>query len=598
MNTTRKPLSVSYQFMMTCIFIPMILLVVIVSGVTSFSIAKNEQESIISDNTQQVLELASNYVSTRFEDVISIGMQIYNSTALNAVLKDIAQTRTISSNNYIELENYLHTIFARNYSYIESIAVTFDSVPPTAFAKSFYSIQETVVQWDDDTKFSSLGKYMVEWRELGTQSSIKTSKGPTNTAGCYLYAISEQGIKFAILIELKESFIRQFLSNLAVHSTEAVTLIEQDSTYYLYEPNTIEPSLGKAISQVKKEEAKSGTLKTGSYLVIYNTININRWRIAICFNQDTIFGSLNALRRLNYLSTVIIGGLSAIFAFLFAGIIARPLKRFATQVLSIDMDDLGKTNFKGIESISSEITILAESLDNLMNRIQILIKDVEHRQNEQLKMQNRLLLAQINPHFLYNTLYAIAQECSMGNTEEACDMLYELSAFFRLGLSSGKEMVSLQDEILHITNYLQLVSRSFPYGLSFSTSIEKDLETAEIPKMTLQPIVENCFKHGLKQRRGDGSIRIMARYLNVETMEITVCDDGVGMDHTALTSVNTTINDEQMKSKGFGMFNVNQRIKYYFGTQYGLVVSSVQSKGTTVRITLPIKRIGKEQQNE
>ena len=579
----KRKATVSFQFMITCIFIPIIICVVVLTGASSFHIAESNQETTISESTLSVLHLTCDYFNNRLSDVVSIMVNIQNSPALATVLRDLDNGISISPNSYVSMQEYLTSVFSRNYSYIDAIAIGFKDAPDTIFYESYYHVSRLNMQWKESTN-----KNVLSWRDFGTESMIVSSGEPRKSAGLSMVGITEQGKRYAICLDIKESFIKQSLSNLYANDMAKVALIDtSNNMFFGFEGTETEDSL---INMIQQNPAKSAVMQSRNALVVYDSLKINSWRIAVCYDKDKIFNGIQLMKQLNIFSIIVIALSSIAISVLFAWIIARPLKRFSTQVSSINIDHLEGTHFDNSVTVSSEIKILSESLENLLCRIQVLISDIEKRQDEHLKMQNSLLLAQINPHFLYNTLYAIAQECNLGETEEASNMLYELSGFFRLGLNAGKEIVPLSDERDHVLNYLKLIARSFPYLLEYHIEITQDLLDYQIPKMTLQPIVENCFKHGLRNRRAGGRIYISAISKNDGEFIITITDDGVGMNPEDLESLRQRINKGDSEQKGFGMYNVNQRIKNYFGLQYGLMVTSEVGKGTTVTILLPKKQ--------
>ena len=317
---------------------------------------------------------------------------------------------------------------------------------------------------------------------------------------------------------------------------------------------------------------------------VYDHLPISGWIIVAAFNDSQLFSGLEPIRNVIILMVVLIGVLAGLLAILFSVIISRPIRNLSHEVASIDVQNIGHAHIEQFPTRSYEVSVLRESINILFERIQQLIEDIETRQSENLRMQNSLLLSQINPHFLYNMLYAIAQECRLGETDEASDMLYELSAFFRLGLNSGREIVTLSDEKEHVLSYLKLISRSFPYGLEWDIDIDDSLLQCRLPRMTLQPVVENCYKHGLRNRRQKGMIRIKAIREGRE-LSIHVSDNGIGIAPERLAAINAEI-AEGRHTKGFGMYNVSQRLKNYFGPLSMLHVESEEGKGTDVNITI------------
>lgn len=214
-------------------------------------------------------------------------------------------------------------------------------------------------------------------------------------------------------------------------------------------------------------------------------------------------------------------------------------------------------------------------------------EQVKEEQKQLRKAEFELLQAQINPHFLYNTLDAIVWSAESGNQKQVVSMVGSLSEFFRASLNKGKEIVSIREELQHVKSYLEIQQIRYQDILTYEINVAKDIYNYSIPKITIQPIVENALYHGIKNRRGGGKITITG----VETADgitINVRDNGAGMDETRLKEVRESLlQDSTDKSVIYGLYNVNERIRLNFGDEYGLSIDSNLNSGTDVTIHLP-----------
>ena len=211
------------------------------------------------------------------------------------------------------------------------------------------------------------------------------------------------------------------------------------------------------------------------------------------------------------------------------------------------------------------------------------------------KADLRLLQEQINPHFLYNTLDTIIWLIEGNLSEQAVDMVVSLSDFFRLVLSHGKEFITIKDEELHIRSYLEIQQVRYHDILDYEISIEPELYPYRILKLTLQPLVENALYHGIKYKRAMGKITITGSLLR-EDAENKVClcvkDNGVGMEEAELRRLQKEIvRPCQETESGFGLANVNERLRMNFGMEYGLTITSRKGEGTEVRVMIPAQYI-------
>jgi two-component system sensor histidine kinase YesM len=208
------------------------------------------------------------------------------------------------------------------------------------------------------------------------------------------------------------------------------------------------------------------------------------------------------------------------------------------------------------------------------------------------KAELRTLQAQINPHFLYNTLDTIVWMAESNKSDQVIEIVRALSSFFRIALSRGKDWISLQQELEHVKSYLAIQKMRYRDILDYEFDVDDDLLDSTILKLTLQPLVENALYHGIKTKRGGGEIIVSVQRGEPNSVVIVVRDDGVGFTPYKLARIRETLSGESSeitmkKEGGFGLENVNKRIKLYYGQQYGLSIQSHYRAGTQVTVTIP-----------
>ena len=227
--------------------------------------------------------------------------------------------------------------------------------------------------------------------------------------------------------------------------------------------------------------------------------------------------------------------------------------------------------------------------------MQSLIDKVKEDERKMRKADLRLLQEQIQPHFLYNTLDTIVWLIESNEPDEAVTMVVTLSDFFREILSKGKEFISMKEEEKHISSYLQIQEMRYRDILEYEICMDPVLYHYEIPKLTLQPILENSIIHGTELKIGEGNLWI--RFRRTENrLIITISDDGVGMDEETLERLNAKLNhgvdaitqQPEEKQGGIALANVNNRIHLIFGDEYGMHVYSMADSGTDVEISIPV----------
>ena len=243
------------------------------------------------------------------------------------------------------------------------------------------------------------------------------------------------------------------------------------------------------------------------------------------------------------------------------------------------------TEVAELKNLTDQVNTMADNLEDMMNRS---IRDERNLKKAEL----RTLQAQINPHFLYNTLDAIVWKAEGGDLNEVIHLTRSLSDFFRISLSSGADWIPISQEKKHISGYLGVQHTRYSDILKYEIDIPEELGEFYILKLLLQPLVENALYHGIKYKRGGGKITVTGRREG-ETLVFTVADTGKGMDEETLNALRERIQDRQPEhantTGGFGLVNVNLRIRLYYNQPEGLQIES-GPEGTAITMRLPIRR--------
>jgi two-component system sensor histidine kinase YesM len=253
------------------------------------------------------------------------------------------------------------------------------------------------------------------------------------------------------------------------------------------------------------------------------------------------------------------------------------------------VDDFFEQDIKISKTVSKMLELLSDRLDKSA------LLNVSKKQAQYLALQN-----QINPHFLYNTLEGIRSEALCAGMDGVAAMTEALATFFRYTISNVDHLVTLEDELSNIENYY--IIQQYRFGDKLSLSIEYDDDdddlsvlNLKLPKLILQPIVENSIYHGIERKVGKGNLRIHIDH-TIDRLIIRISDDGMGIEKVALEKLNNKlltnslddIEPKKEKKGGIAIINVNNRIKLIFGEEYGIHIYSTQNVGTDVEITLPI----------
>ena len=271
--------------------------------------------------------------------------------------------------------------------------------------------------------------------------------------------------------------------------------------------------------------------------------------------------------------------------------ITRPIRK-----LSGVTEQVAKGNLDVRSQVRSgvEINMLSDSLNTMIDKINELLKQVTEEQVRLRKAEFELLQSQINPHFLYNTLDAIIWLAESGEEKKVVDMVGSLSEFFRTSLNRGEDMVTIKKELQHVRSYLEIQQMRYQDILRYEIQVPEELHKYLIPKITIQPLVENALYHGIKNKRGRGQI-VISGEKKADYFVIRVEDNGIGVKPERLAQVNDGIRNKVLTGKDiYGLYNVNERIRLNFGEKYGISIDSVYGTCTIVSLKLPYVEASQE----
>ena len=267
--------------------------------------------------------------------------------------------------------------------------------------------------------------------------------------------------------------------------------------------------------------------------------------------------------------------------------ISKPLQHLCQLTRQVGAGDF---SLQKINGSGDEIATLEQSFNSMVGKIEDLVANVKCEQINLRRTELKLLQAQINPHFLYNTLDTIIWMAEDGQSEEIVEIVSALSDFFRISLSKGRDYITLKEEENHVRSYLQIQQFRYSDLLEYEINIPEELGQCRLLKLTLQPIVENALYHGVKQKRGKSKISITGFYER-DHLLLRVQDNGVGISKEKLEAIRKHLSNEnpEVTDSGFGLANVNARIRLNYGRAYGISIESIEGEGTTVTIKIPMK---------
>ena len=314
------------------------------------------------------------------------------------------------------------------------------------------------------------------------------------------------------------------------------------------------------------------------------TLASGSWRVVgVSFVQEIITDNLREIARLLALAAIAIVAATLAVSFLFSRVLSRPIHDLISAMAQFEKN---ADNFV-YEPVSGvrEVQYLSSSFAHMVRKIQQLMATVRAEEVNLRKTELRALQAQINPHFLYNTLDSISWMCERGKNQEAVVMVNALAQLFRISISKGHELIPIRSEVQHAKSYLQIQSVRYKDQFSYRFEVDESCLDYLCNKITLQPIIENAIYHGINGLVDEGEIVIRIESQGDDILA-TVEDNGVGMEKEQIDAI---FRRSDSKS-GIGIKNVNDRLKIWFGEAYGITIESVPDEGTRVIVRMPKKQ--------
>lgn len=310
------------------------------------------------------------------------------------------------------------------------------------------------------------------------------------------------------------------------------------------------------------------------------------WSLAALFATDEILAESSAIRNL---ALLLLGG-TLISVVLFDWLFIRKLVMTIVAVVHA-MKEAERGSFRSIDDAAiaerDETGQLIQGFNRMAYQITELLRRVEDEQERKKQAEQQALMAQINPHFIYNTLESINSMAVIKGNTDISDMTVSLGRLLRISISEPQELIPLWKEIEHVKHYLFIQSYRYEDKLHFSIELPPQLQSYLTVKLVIQPLVENCLIHGMEPLQRKGMIRIRVFELGESDLCVEVTDNGAGMDKERLAELFQSKDKQNSARQGLGLFNVHERLRLYYGSGYGIMVCSEIYRETIVRIRMP-----------
>jgi two-component system sensor histidine kinase YesM len=411
---------------------------------------------------------------------------------------------------------------------------------------------------------------------------VSMSKGITITR-------NHETIQAVVMIDVNFKTIDDLCRRVNLGKKGYVYIIDESAGNMIYHPQ--QQLIYAGLKYENVEQALKYTF--GNYmeesngekkLITIKTVNNIGWKIIGVSYMDEIVTTRKEISGfISWLLLFVLVFVLLISAFMSAKI-SQPIKRLEKSMRKVEQ---GEFDIHIAVRGDDEVGRLSRRFNLMVVRIRLLMEQSTREQEAIRKSELEVLQSQINPHFLYNTLNSVVRMAGSGKSEDVITMITSLSKFFRISLSRGKHIITVQEELEHIRNYLIIQKIRYKNKFKYEITTEDEALSCKTLKLILQPLVENAIYHGIEMMADQGFIRISASVVNGRLL-FQVCDNGLGIPGGKLRELLSGSGVKSDEGSGVGVKNVHERIQLTYGAEYGLEIESELEEGTTVKLWIPL----------
>lgn len=429
--------------------------------------------------------------------------------------------------------------------------------------------------------FQFLGPFQISGEPTFVVLKSITNIDNTKYLGALVLLIKEANIS-SVFRNLPDSSSRYFYI-----TNEKRQILSSSSSKGIYEDFSsyagIDPTKYKTLAETGSQIF---SINNTDFLFICKSSPALNWKVINLIPLENLTLDHVVILHNILIISIVVFILSVVFSILCTSTVTAPIQRLVDKMKSASA---GKLDISVSYSSNDELAVLYNQFNLMMQKIQTLLNDIYEEQNAKQKMEVQLLQSQINPHFLYNTLNTIKSLIELDMKETAVKAVSAMSTFYRNSLSKGQFIIPLWQELILTEQYLYIQNLRYMDFVDYEITYESSWEDhgAEIPKLTIQPVVENIFVHGLTNQMCHIHLNVSIKN---NTIYISISDNGSGIPREKLTELNRSIRDFKTARYSFGLPSINHRISLLYGENYGLTIKSSPENGTTVTIAIPDKK--------
>lgn len=582
-----KKLTLIQKFILSYSFLILVPLIIL------FSYTYNKMSRLSYENiltlTDQSFEQSKNFLNYKISRIFDISNSIVvdgglstilmkdpNNYPLNEQINDLYSLRNFSSlYEYNKDISNVQIYVNDKYTYLTDNVNIFE-ISSIKDSKSLIHLISTGVRFLWYPQFTYNPQDTTYYKNY--LSLLKSIKNPDNYS---------QDIGYLIL-NFEESSIKDIISKINSIDSSVSYIIDSHGTIITSSPsidfnkNSININTIKNYADNQFPQSKI-TINKSNYYIQSSLLDKTDWYLVNILPESSLLAEINVHRSYLIYLTFFCAFTSLLLAIIFVKAINKRLSKVINGMREVNN---GNFDYYIENNNTDELGELTNTYNYMIKTISVLNRE-QYRNGKAVKnAELKALQSQINPHFLYNTLDMINWMSYKNQNEEIRLTIKNLVQFYKLSLNKGKDFSTISDELLHISVYVQIQNMRYNSRVSLKIDVDKSIESSSIPKITLQPIVENAINHGILGKGGESGIITISGYIENEDIILKVSDDGVGIPEEFIHQI---LSDSSFKTtgSGYGLKNINTRLNLTYGNDYGLSFMNNSTQGATVIIKIP-----------
>ncbi|KRE64493.1 sensor histidine kinase [Paenibacillus sp. Soil750] len=575
-------------------FAPLLLVTITITGVYSYNVASNEIVSKLTLEQAGSARQAIDHLDYIAQDALDISDYLYLTPELQVMLKSDSTSDSYINNDSILMINRLMvtrpyfqflTIYSSHFSPIQfnnkglSSAISFEEYKEKFDYEGFLT-RKKIDDWSIEVPNHSKSIFYGD-----TKNKLLLTKILKNDV-----TLKAEGI---LILGIDEKDIRRSYST----PGDKTTIIVINSDGHIIS-DTNGAWIGKPVGElpyftrtIDLPDQIDSTIERSDWVFSHAQSALTGWHVLVLQPRADLLSQLNRIKWITIVILCLTFVMSLLVSWSVASVITQPIKLILSSMKKFQKGDFSQQ--VGIQG-KDELGQLGSGYNIMVRRISQLIDDVYAFDIKQRQAELKVLQSQINPHFLYNTLNTIAWTAQKNGEHTVAEMIYSLSGIFQISLSQGRDFIEMQEEMKLAEHYLFLQKMRYREKLSYEMELHPDLVSFKIPKLLIQPLIENAIVHGLEPLTNDiGFIHVSVAPFegHPDMIQIEITDNGVGIPDSRLRMIQEQLYTEQphqtSRNEGFALQNIMNRIRLFYGTEATMEISSMENFGTRLQLLLP-----------